>query len=179
MKRLTSCCGIFCLLLLAATWPQSNVAAQQAASAAMPNYAGTWTLDKAKSESLPPNYQGAENIELILTQDDKQLTMELKGLSGPQAAMAQKMTYKLDGSPTIAEITGRATGKATTKAKMSSDGKTLELSTVRNLQFQGMDVTITSTDRLELAADGKTLKIARTTESPRGTQEAKLAFNKK
>jgi hypothetical protein len=39
-------------------------------------------------------------------------------------------------------------------------------------------VTTTSTEVWDLAADGKTLTIQRTSESPRGTQSSTLVFNK-
>jgi hypothetical protein len=50
---------------------------------------------------------------------------------------------------------------------------------VTKANFQGNDVTITSTEHWELADGGKTLKVHRTSESPRGTQETKLTFTKK
>ena len=92
---------------------------------------------------------------------------------------AQKVTYNLDGSETTAEMMGQGgPSKATLKAKWASDS-VLELRSVRNVNFQGNDVTITTTDHWELADGGKTLKVHRTTESPRGTNEAKLTFTKK
>src|SRR5207249_1345307 len=48
----------------------------------------------------------------------------------------------------------------------------------RTFNFQGNDVTSTSTEIWELSGDGKTLTIQRTSESPRGTQKSTLIFNK-
>lgn len=45
--------------------------------------------------------------------------------------------------------------------------------------FRGNPVTITQVQHLELAEGGKVLKIHSTSESPRGTQESKLTYNKK
>jgi hypothetical protein len=58
------------------------------------------------------------------------------------------------------------------------DGKFLEMNEVRNVNFQGNEVTITSTQHWELADGGSTLKVHQVTESPRGKQEAKLVLTK-
>ena len=84
--------------------------------------------------------------------------------------------FSLDGSETTGEM-GR--GKFVRKATLSSDGKTLEL--VSKVTFQtpdGNEVTTTSTDKLSLSADGKSLTIVRHSESPRGAQDSTLVFNK-
>ena len=51
---------------------------------------------------------------------------------------------------------------------------------VQKTTFQGPDgeVTSTSTDKFSLSADGKTLTVVRHSESPRGTQDSTLVFNK-
>ena len=70
-------------------------------------------------------------------------------------------------------------GKAALKAKWQGDGKILELSSVLKGQMQGNDVTITTTEHWELADGGKTLKVHREQETPRGKRETKLTFVKK
>jgi hypothetical protein len=167
MKRFLIASGLVCILVVGA-W----------ATAAPANFSGTWELDKAKSEGLAPQMADV-NITLTVTQDDKQLTVETKYTGGTQERPAQTATYKLDGSETTAEVGGRMPGKATLKAKWIGDGKILELSTVRNVTVQDNPVTITQQEHWELADGGKVLKIHRMTESPRGKQESKVAFNKK
>ena len=44
MKKFVTACGLLCVMTLVAL----------AAAAALPNYAGTWTLDKDKTKDLPP-----------------------------------------------------------------------------------------------------------------------------
>jgi hypothetical protein len=73
---------------------------------------------------------------------------------------------------------GQMPGKATLTAKWKDDGKVLELTSKRNMNIQGNEVTITTTEHWELADGGKTLKIHRKSENPRGTQESKLTFTK-
>jgi hypothetical protein len=166
-----------------------------AAHAAAPNFAGTWTLDKSKSQGLSQRIQNAEGVSWIITQTDKQISVEEKiqggggpggapgagggggqggrgGMMGPQGPR----TYNLDGTETTGEA-GR--GKFARKATLSSDGKTLEL--VNKNTFTGQDgneITITSTDKLTLSGDGKVLTVARHSESPRGPQDSTLVFNK-
>ncbi len=54
-------------VLLAGAW---------AVSAASANFAGTWVLDKARSQGLPPQWENIESYTMVVTQDDKQLTVE-------------------------------------------------------------------------------------------------------
>ena len=114
----------------------------------------------------------------VVTQDAKTFTVDASFSGGDQPMPAQKRTYNLDGSETTQEVTGRMPGKAALKAKWQGDS-VLELSSVLKANFQGNDVTITTTEHWELADGGKTLKVHRTQESPRGTQETKLTFAKK
>jgi hypothetical protein len=176
-----------------------------AAQAAAPNFAGTWTLDKSKSQGLSQRMQNAESVSWNITQTEKDITIEEKvtgggpggGPGGPPAGAPPAggapqgdrpgggrggmmggggpRTYALDGTETSGEM-GR--GKFVRKATLSSDGKTLEL--VSKLTFQGPEgeVTTTSDDKLTLSADGKTLTVVRHSESPRGAQDSTLVFNK-
>jgi hypothetical protein len=182
MKRFVLLGGIIATLGLA-------IVVASAGSA--PNFAGTWTLDKSKSQGLDPRMANAESVSCVITQDDKTLSIEWKiaggqapagggpggggggggmgrGPSGPQS-------YTLDGKEATAEAMG---GTNTTKATLSSDGKTLELSSVRAGNFNGNDFKFTSGDKLSLSADGKTLTIVRHRESQRGAQDSTLVFTK-
>jgi len=186
-----------------------------AAHAAAPNFAGTWTLDKSKSQGLNQRMQNVDSVTWNVTQTEKEITIDEKvtggggpggaGPGGPPPAGAPApgapaaggpppgggqgggpgrgmgmgggpRTFNLDGSETTGEM-GR--GKFVRKATLSSDGKTLELAS--KVTFQGPDgneITTTSTDKLTLSADGKSLTVVRHAESPRGAQDSTLVFNK-
>lgn len=167
-----------------------------AAHAAAPNFAGTWTLDKSKSQGLNPRWQNAESVTWNVTQTDKEITIDEKltggGPGGPPSGapaggpggggrgmgggMMGPRTFNLDGSETTGDM-GR--GKFARKATLSSDGKTLELVSKVTFQTQdGNEITTTSNDKLTLSADGKTLTVVRHSESPRGPQDSTLVFNK-
>jgi hypothetical protein len=176
-----------------------------AAQAAAPNFAGTWTLDKSKSQGLSQRLQNVDSFSWIITQTEKDITIDEKmtggtpgggapggaapgagapssGQGGGQGGGRGGMmggggpkTFNLDGSETTGDA-GRA--KFVRKATMSSDGKTLEL--VSKMTFAGPDgeVTTTTSDKLMLSADGKMLTVVRHSESPRGAQDSTLVFNK-
>jgi hypothetical protein len=161
-----------------------------AAHAGAPNFAGTWTLDKSKSQGLNQRLQNAESVSWVVTQTDKEITIEEKVTGGggpggpggpssggaPAAGGGGPRTFNLDGAETSGEM-GR--GKFVRKATMSSDGKTLEL--VSKVTFAGPDgneIVTTQNDKLTLSADGKSLTVVRHAESPRGAQDSTLVFNK-
>jgi hypothetical protein len=174
-------------------------------AAAPANFAGTWALDKSKSQGLNPRLQGADSVTWTITQNDKTITVEEKvtggqmgggggagappaggppaggppggggGRGGMMGGMGGPRTFNLDGSETTAEM-GR--GKVTRKATWSSDGSTLEL--VSKNAFQGPDggeITSTVTEKLSLAGDGKTLTVTRKVEGPRPS-ESTYVFTK-
>lgn len=148
-------------------------------SAAPPaNFAGTWALDKAKSEGLQGPMASIDQT-WVVTQDAKTFTVEASFSGGEQPRPPQKRTFNLDGSETTMDVTGRMPGKATLSAKWQGDGKILELNSVTKANVQGNDITITSMEHWELADGGKGLKVHRVSESPRGKQESTLMFAKK
>lgn len=178
-----------------------------AQAAAPTSFAGTWTLDKAKSQGLSQRMQGADSVQWVITQTDKEITIEEKvtggqmgGPSGAPAAgapaaggppgggpgggqgggrggmgMGGPRTFNLDGTETTAD-TGR--GKVVRKAAWSSDNSALELTSKATFQGPNGEVTTTSTDKLTLSGDGKTLTVVSHRETPRGAQDSTLVFTK-
>ena len=162
-------------------------------ASASANFAGTWALDKTKSQGLSPRMQGADSVTWIITQDDKTISIDQKvtggqppaggagggagtgggggrGPSGPTA-------YNLDGSATTMDVGGgQMTGKSTLKATWV--GNALQLSRNSILNGPNGEVTSTETRKLELSSDGKVLTATVHSESPRGTTDSTLVFNK-
>ena len=150
------------------------------AMAAAENFSGTWALDYSKSQGLPEN--APKDMTWLVSQTDKELTIERLGMGGGAGAGAPapyKAIYKLDGSETTEVTPGPRPGKLTRKAKWLAGGKTLELNDVRNVNVQGNDVTLTTTERWELSDGGKTLKVSRKQESPQGARETTYILTKK
>ncbi len=166
-----------------------------AASAQKANFAGTWTLDKAKSQGLSPRMQGADKVTLTITQDDKTISLDTKieggqppqgggggngagggggGGRGMGGGMGGPQSFTLDGK----EASNTGQNGMTTAMKSSWDGGALVLTTVRSGSFNGQDFKSTSTDKLSLSSDGKTLTINRHSESQRGPSDTTMVYNK-
>jgi hypothetical protein len=184
-------------LLCALTVTSALLFALAVQAAAPPaNFAGTWTLDKSKSQGLNPRQQNAESVSWVITQTDKDITIEEKVTGGNPPAggppggapgggggqgggrgmgMGGPRTFNLDGSETATE---NERGKTVRKATVSADGKTIELSSKSTFQGPNGEMSLTSNDKLVLSADGKSLTVTRHSESPRGAQDSTLVFNK-
>ena len=177
MKRLFLVAGLMSAFALA-------VVAAGASGGA--NFAGTWTLNKAKSQGLDQRMENAESVTCVISQDDKTLTMEWKIVGGQTSGPGSgggmgrgpsgPRTFNLDGKEVTAE--GQMGGTNSMKATWSGDSSTLELSTVRTGNRDGQEFKFTTVDKLSLSADGKVLTINRHSESPRGPMDSTLVFDK-
>lgn len=173
------------LFLISGLIAAFGLAVLAAGAAAPANFAGTWNLDKTKSQGLDPRMQSVDSVTWVITQDDKTISIESKVVGGQPPAgggggrgPAGPRSYNLDGKEVTAEAGGQMGGSNTTKATWSSDGATLELSSVRTGSFNGNDFKATSVDKLSLSGEGKVLTVNRHSESPRGTQDSTWIFNK-
>jgi hypothetical protein len=154
-----------------------------------PGFAGTWGLDKSKSQ-LPPMMQNIDTITVVITQDATQMTREMKIEGGMMAAPGgggrgggrmmmgggQPVSFKLDGSETVSE---NPRGKTAHKAKLLDDGKVFEVSSLMTLDFQGETRTIPSSERWELLDGGASLKVSQKRETPNGAMETTMVFTRK
>jgi hypothetical protein len=182
------------LFLIAGLMTALGLAVVAASAFAPANFAGTWSLDKTKSQGLDPRMQNAESVTWTITQDDKQISIDSKVVAGAPAAGAPSgpgggggmgggggrgpagpRVYSLDGKEATTEAQG---GSNTTKAKWSGDGKALELSSVRTGSRDGNEFKFTTVEKLSLSGDGKVLTDVRHSESPRGAVDSTLVLNK-
>jgi hypothetical protein len=187
MKRLFLIAGLAAAFLLLVV----------AASAQKANFAGTWNLDKSKSQGLSPRMQGADSVTWTITQDDKTISIDQKvtggqppaggggggtgggGSMGGGRGPGGPQSYTLDGKEATSDLNfGQATGKLTTKATASSGGVEL----MRKTSFPGQDGTervSTTTQKLSLSGDGKTLTVVAHSEGGRGgPSDSTMVFNK-
>jgi hypothetical protein len=127
---------------------------------AKPNFAGTWTLDAAKSDPAPAGRGGAGGGAggpgggagggggrggggpVTITQTATDITIGMN-------------TYKLDGTPV--DIQGR--GGATSKAKATWDGANLVITTTTDVQGASIEQKAVRS----LSADGKEMTVVTTT----------------
>ncbi len=193
MKRVFAVCSVFTLLLAL-----SAVASAQKGA----NFAGTWELDKAKSQLPGRQAEMIQSITWTITQDANQISRDQKMERNPNAqgpgggappaggpppggggggrggggmmGGGGPLTVKLDGSETKTE---NERGKTATKAAWQ--GSVLEIKTTGTFNTPNGEMTTTTTEHWELADGGKTLKVHRVSESPRGPQESTMVFTKK
>jgi hypothetical protein len=180
------------LFLIAGLMTALGLAVVAASAFAPANFAGTWSLDKTKSQGLDPRMQNAESVTWTITQDDKQISIDSKVVAGPPPAGAPSgpgggggmgggrgpagpRVFSLDGKEATTEAQG---GTSTTKSTWSGDGKTLELSAVRAGSRDGQEFKFTTVEKLSVSGDGKVLTDVRHSESPRGAVDSTLIFNK-
>jgi len=158
------------------------------ASSAAANFAGTWTLDKTKSQGLPPRMAGADKVTWTITQDAATISIDTKVEGGQPPAgggmgggrpPAGPTVYKLDGSEVTSDVTfGQATGKQTLKATWNGDALELSRKTTSTGQ-DGTERTSTNTQKLSLSGDGKVLTAVVHSEGGRGgPTDSTLVFNK-
>lgn len=182
MKRFFAVCSVFALLLTL-----SAVASAQKGA----DFAGTWELDKAKSQLPGRQAEMIQSITWTITQDANQLSRDAKTERNPNAQApgggggggrggggmmggGGPLTIKLDGSETKTE-----TERGKSSAKATWQGSTLEIKSSNTFNGPNGEMTTTTTEKWELADGGKTLKVHRVSESPRGPQESTMVFTKK
>ncbi|MBA3693982.1 MAG: TonB family protein [Acidobacteria bacterium] len=176
MKKITVLTAMFCLCLQAVV----------AVFAATPNFAGNWELDVSKSK-LPDAMQ-IESMTLTVVQTEKELSIQSAtkrargGMGNPmrRGDGNQTVIYSLEGKETNAEIgNGAMAGKETRRVSVTSDGK-LSLTLMRSFNSEtGGTITLKTNETWELMDEGRTLKVIRYMETPRGATNAELYFTKK
>ena len=168
MKRKITAGGVSLVALVAL----SLVVASAAAKA---DFSGKWTLDKTKSEGLPPNIDQT----MTVTQTGDKIELETK-VTGPQGERVVKDSYTVDGKEVDFSPQGPQgpMGKGKRTAKWAADGMTLEVSETATLDGPNGPDEVSATRKWTLAADGKTMTIELTFNGEQGTQKTKRVFVK-
>jgi TonB family protein len=155
------------------------LAAAVQAQTAKSNFAGDWELDAVKSK-LPETMQ-VDSMTLKVSQTEKELKVESvsKRAKGGARGGTQNIAYNLEGKETEVEVgSGTLAGKEIRKASVTADGK-LNLNVTRNFNGETGNVTMKINEIWELLDEGKTLKVVRYMETPRGATNAELYFTRK
>lgn len=161
-----------------------------------PEFAGTWELNVAQSKlptmqvrnapgvtgspRLPPPSGSITGQKMTVTQTTNQLSVAtVTQTEGQMEVPPQALTYNLDGSDSTSEQNfGRMTGPAVSKATLLDDGS-LSLTTTATIDGPRGVMNIVTKSVWKLDANGKTLRVHRTRESPRGTEETDWVYNRK
>lgn len=152
------------------------VAAVTVGAAAKANFSGTWVMDAAKSEGMPP---GLEQTLTVKHEGDK-ITTDVK-IKSPQGDRAISDSYTLDGKEVdfTNNMLRGMTGKGKRTTKWAANGNGIEINETTDIQApDGQNVTLKAVRKWTLSADGKTLTIEQTLDTPQGSQQSKRIFNK-
>ena len=153
-----------------------------------PNFAGTWTLDKERSELNERTRIESMKMTVAQTAESLEVATETKrsapegggrgGMGGGRFGGGDgKFTYSLTERETTTEqATPRGPVPVTLSAKL--EGATLKLTQKRTFSGQMGEITATSSEEWSLSADGKTLTVKRSLAGPMGTNTSTLVFTK-
>ena len=150
-----------------------------ALAADKPNFAGTWTMDRARSFGLPANM----NQTMTVVQKDDQMEVETK-LIQPGNERVQKDTYILDGKehdytaplpPNAPPNQAAAKGKRT--AAWLPGGNGITVTDVTTAETPKGTVTTQIVRKWTMSGDGE-LVIDMYIDGPNGSFEAKRIFKK-
>jgi hypothetical protein len=140
------------------------------------NYAGTWTLDVAKSRISDREKAAIEFQSLTVVQSDKDVvvTTSTKRVAPPGAQTApgpfsSSSTFTFDGKETVVSVNGRDGKPMPVRTSSTWDGSKLVLTTSRTHGSPQGEITTVQKDTWDLTPDGKTLIIRRDQTGPEGT----------
>jgi hypothetical protein len=143
-------------------------------AAAKVDFNGTWKLDAAKSEGIPPDMEQMMTVK----QKDDEIDIETK-VKTPQGEQAVPDSYVLSGK--TVEFTRDAPNNKKQKIKRTSKWTEngIEVSEEAVVETpDGNTATIIVKRRWTLSADGKTLVIEMDVDGPQGKQFLKRTFIK-
>ncbi|HEX8174874.1 MAG TPA: hypothetical protein VF543_07130 [Pyrinomonadaceae bacterium] len=146
-------------------------------ASAKADFSGTWTLDKSRSEGLPP---AIKDQVMVVKQDGDKVNIDSK-LTTESGEQNVTDVYVLDGKP--ADFTqkgpGGAEGKGKRTAKWAADGNGLDVKEEVTFETPNGSLALDVTRKWTLSADGKTLTVEMNIASAMGTQQMKRVFVKK
>lgn len=146
------------------------------AAAAKADFSGTWALDKARSEGLPPGMD--QTMTVAHTGDTIRLETRVVTEEGEQTVSD---SYTLGGAETdfAPPGPGGSKGKGKRTAKWTADGGGIEVAESASFDTPEGAVTVKMNRKWTLAADGKTLTIELRHEGPQGVKESRRTFVRK
>ena len=162
--------NLFALSILSLLLVATSLASTKA------NFTGTWKLDAAKSEGLPP---GMDQV-MTITQTDDKISLQTKVIT-EQGEQTIEDSYVVSGQ--MVDFTPKmgngTTGKGKRTAKWTADGAGIEVTEEAELETMDGTAKVQITRKWLLAADGKTLTIELNFKGPQGSNSSKRTFVKK
>ncbi|HEX8294323.1 MAG TPA: hypothetical protein VF570_21385 [Pyrinomonadaceae bacterium] len=161
------------VLAIVLTFAFSGPAAFAAAKA---DFGGTWALDKARSEGLPPDMDQT----LTVKQAADRVDVEAK-ISGGRGEQTVTDSYFLDGKARdfTPALVGGGTGKGRRTSAWTAEGDGFDATEEATIEGPEGAETVKATRRWRVSPDGKTLTIEMTFEGANGAVKSKRVFTRK
>jgi hypothetical protein len=139
------------------------------------NFAGSWTLNEAKSP-MPENGFRMGATKMTATQDDQKLTIErtFQGQNGED--IVSKEVFTLDGKE--CENTFFQSMKRKSTLAWSADGKVLTINSVTNFERDGETMEMKSSEVMKLSDDGTQLQMDTRFSTPNGDMKSTIVYDK-
>jgi hypothetical protein len=144
---------------------------------AQANFAGTWGFNESKSNFGESQFRFAATT-MIVTQDDKSLSVEstMPGRDGGEMKMTAK--YNLDG--TVSENTGMMDSKSKSTVTWSADKTSITIATTMTFNMNGESREMKSSQTWKLSDGGKLLLIDNVRPNRDGVEmKTTVAYDKK
>lgn len=138
------------------------------------NFAGTFNLNESKSNLGDGPMRPA--FQMIVAQDDNTLTTERKSKGRDDEDRVQTSKYTLDGKES--ENAGFMNSVSKSTVAWSADQKSLTINTTTVFNRDGESMEMKSTEIWTLSADGSTLNVESTRQSPMGESKLSLVYDK-
>jgi hypothetical protein len=151
-----------------------------ATDAQAPDFAGSWRLDRDRSEDLTGRLANAEFV-LEVTRQGAELIVEEKIRIRGRWQPSTPRTYRLDGRQTTAEVSRPLAGTMELEARLlgkAGPSQNLELKSTISGDNLGSPVTLITREFWELTDGGKSLKILRQREIGPQSQQSVLLFTR-
>ncbi len=149
------------------------------------NFAGTWTMDIAKSRISDREKAAIEFQSIIVVQSgqDVVVTTTTKRVTPPGSDKAagphsSSSTFTFDGKETVVSANGRDGKPMPVRTSSVWDGSKLILTTSRTHGSPEGEITTVQKDTWDLMPDGKTLIIRRDNTGPDGTTTTARVYTK-
>jgi hypothetical protein len=167
MKRTTTVSAVAAALALTAGLVVASAKA---------DFSGAWTLDIAKSEGLPPDVK-SQTMTVKQTGDRVEVVTKTTSEGGEEVSPA---VYTLDGKEAahLQKGPNGMEGKGKRTSTWAADGNGFDVKETAVFDTPDGPVEVKGTRKWALAADGKTLTIDMTVETPMGTRTMKRVFTK-
>lgn len=138
------------------------------------NFSGTFKLNESKSTLGDGPMRPA--FQMIVNQDDSTLTTERKSIGRNGEERVQTYKYTLDGK--ICENKGFMNNVSKSKVTWSANQKSLTINTTIVFNRDGESMEMKSNEIWTISADGSTLNIESTRNSPMGEMKLTLVYDK-